>query len=282
MAMIYRAVASSAFCLMLVSHISGVSASSTMPQEPGSTKQIVTTMLANEDIAVRRKDHYAYLSKERSDRTGGHLWTEKVVETNAGKVHMLLAEDGLPLSSQRSAQERGRLAAIVADPASFQRREQTLKSDETHAKQMLSLLPKAFILSNLREQGGELRIDFSPDPSYTPQSMEERVLHGMSGTLLIDAKTLRLHHIDGRLPEDVSIGYGLLATIRAGSSFATTRDPVANTTAFEWKTASIDTNINGKAILFKSIAKKQHTERSNYAQVPNDLSVAQAVAIAEQ
>lgn len=282
MAKIYSAVAVSALCLLFVSHLSGVSASSITPQDLGSAKHVVTAMLANEDVALQRKDHYVYLSKERSDRTGGHLWTEKVVETSAGKVHMLLAEDGTPLSPQRMAQERGRLAAIVADPASFQRREQSLKSDETHAKQMLSLLPKAYVLSNPREQGGELCIDFHPDPNYTPQSLEERVLHGMSGTLLIDSRTLRLHHIDGRLHEDVSIGYGLLATIRAGSSFATTRDPVANTTAFEWKTASIDTNINGKAILFKSIAKKQHTERSNYAQVPNDLSVAQAVAIAEQ
>jgi len=44
----------------------------------------------------------------------------------------------------------------------------------------------------------------------------------------------------------------------------------------------LDTNINGKAIFFKSIAKREHAEHGDFVRVPNDLSVAQAVAIAEQ
>jgi hypothetical protein len=236
-------------------------------------------MLANEDTAALHKDHYAYLSKERSDRTGGHLWTEKVVETNAGKLRMLLEEDGQPLSPDRVAAERGRLAAIVADPAAFQKKQQSLKDDEAHARQLLMLLPKAFLFSDAHPEGSYLRIDFKPNPDYETQSMEERVLHGMSGTMLIEPKAMRLHHIEGRLPEDVSIGFGLLATIHAGSNFATTRDSLGE---LDWKTTQLDTDINGKAIFFKSFARKQHAEHSSYVRVSNDLTIAQAVAIAEQ
>jgi hypothetical protein len=32
-----------------------------------------------------------YLSEEQSERTGGHLWTERVVETPMGKILLLLA-----------------------------------------------------------------------------------------------------------------------------------------------------------------------------------------------
>ena len=282
MAKIYWVAACSMLPLMLALPSSGVGASTAAPREAGSAQQIVATMLANENVAALHKGRYAYLSAERSDRTGGHLWTEKVVETNVGKVRMLLAEDGAPLSAERIAQERGRLAGIVADPAAFQRKEQALKDDEAHARTMLTLLSKAFLFGDVRQQGGELLIDFQPNPQYEPQSLEERVLHGMSGSMMIDAKAMRLHHIEGRMPTDVSIGFGLLATIHAGSSFATSRDPTSNSATPEWKTTLIDSAIDGKAILFKAIARNEHAEHSNFVRVPDDLSVAQAVAIAEQ
>jgi hypothetical protein len=267
-------------CVVLAWPLSSVMSQTTGPgQTVDSSKTVVATMLTNEDVASRHKDHYAYLSKERSERTGGHLWTEKVVETNVGKARMLIEEDGLPLNADRAAAERGRLAAIVADPAAFQKREQTLKDDESHAKQMLSLLPKAFLFGEVHEENDYLRIDFRPNPDYQTQSMEEHVLHGMSGSMLIEPKAMRLHHIEGRLPEDVSIGFGLLATIRAGSNFAATRNPLGE---LDWKTTLIDSDINGKAIFFKAIAKKQHAEHSNYVRVSNELTIAQAIAMVEQ
>jgi hypothetical protein len=279
---IYWTAGCSMLCLMLASPLIGVGAQGAAPPGAGSAQQIVATMLVNENVAAQHKGRYAYLSKERSDRTGGHLWTEKLVETSVGKVRMLLEEDGTPLSPQRIAQERGRLAGMAADPAAFQRKEQALKDDEAHAKQMLTLLPKAFLFGDVREQGDELLIDFRPNPEYEPQSLEERVLHGMSGSMMIDTKAMRLHHIEGRMPADVNIGFGLLATIHAGSSFATSRDPTSNSATPEWKTTLIDSAIDGRAILFKAIARNEHAEHSNFIRVADNLSVAQAVAIAEQ
>jgi hypothetical protein len=267
------------FCTVLTWRLGAVHADTVAMQPSASAKQLVSTMLTNEDIASQHKDHYSYLSKERSDRTGGHLWTEKVVETNVGKLRMLREEDGQPLTADRLAAERGRLAAIVADPIAFQKKAQMLKDDETHARQMLALLPKAFLFGDVHQEGDYLRIDFKPNPDYQTQSMEERVLHGMSGTMLIEPKGMRLHQITGRLPEDVSIGFGLLATIRAGSSFATTRNSLGQP---DWKTTELDTDINGKAIFFKAIAKKQHAEHSDFIRISNDLTVTQAVEMVEQ
>jgi hypothetical protein len=268
----------SALCLALA-WPAGVAAAADVPQQSAVAQQLVAIMIANEDTAAQHVDHYAYLSQERSDRTGGHLWTEKVVETNLGKVRMLLAEDGQPLSPERIAEQRAQLAAIVADPDAFARKSQAIKDDELHSRQMLKLVSRAFLFGDVRPEGGYLRIDYRPNPDYQPQSMEERVLHGMAGTLLIDPAAMRLHHIDGRLPEDVSIGFGLLATIHAGSSFATTRDRFGQP---DWKTTLVDTAINGKVAFFKSIAKNEHAVHSNFVRVANDLTIAQAVAIAEQ
>jgi hypothetical protein len=266
-------------CVFPVVPVQLASAAYDVPLQPGSAKEMVTAVMANEVLAGLHRDHYAYLSKERSDRTGGHLWLEKVVETNAGKVRFLLAEDGEPLSPERAGQERGRLAAIVADPDAFAKKSQTVKDDEAHARQMLQLAPKAFLFDTPRAEGDFLRIDFKPNPEYEAQSMEERVLHAMAGTMLIDPQVMRLHHIEGRLPADVSIGFGLLATIHAGSSFSTTRDRLGQP---DWKTILLDTAINGRAIFFKSIARNEHAEHSDFVRVSNDLPVPEAVALAEQ
>jgi hypothetical protein len=271
--------AGSALCLTLSWPLSGVNAANAVSPEDSATRQMVNTMLNHELTAAQHRDHYAYLSRERSDRTGGHLWTEKVVETNAGKIRMLLEEDGQPLGSDRMTAERGRLAAIVADPAGFAKKSQATKDDESHARQLLALLPQAFLFSDPHDENGYVRIDFRPNPDYQTQSMEERILHAMTGSMLVEPKALRLHQIEGRLPEDVNIGFGLLATIRAGSNFATTRDSFGQP---DWKTTLLNTDINGKAIFFKSIAKKEHAEHGDFVRVDNNLSVAQAVALAEQ
>jgi hypothetical protein len=241
-----------------------------------SAKELVKRMLVVEDAEALRMGRYAYLSKERSERTGGKLWTERVVETSMGKVRRLVAEDGQVLMGDRAQAESARLAGIAADPEGFRKRSEALKNDERHAKEMLGLLGKAFVFDGMRHEGQFVTIDFKPDPKYAPQSLEERVLHGMVGTLLVDVKSERLYRLEGRLPADVSIGYGLVATIKAGSNFSTTREPVPGN---EWKTAVMDTDINGHAIFFKTIGKKEHAEHSGFVQIPMETTVPQAVAL---
>src|SRR4030088_3127341 len=66
-----------------------------------AARRIVDTMLTHEGDPAEHRLKYMYLCEERSDRTGGHLWLERVVETPMGKVRLLLAEDGKPLSVER-------------------------------------------------------------------------------------------------------------------------------------------------------------------------------------
>jgi hypothetical protein len=245
-------------------------------EQSGKTpKQVVDAMLGREFTAEKSLRMFLYVSEERSERTGGHLWTERVAETQAGKLRMLIAEDGQALTGERAAAERTRLAGIAEHPESFEKTATALKNDEKHAREMLSMLPKAFVLEGMRADGGFLRIDFRPDPAYAPQSLEERVIHGMSGSMLIDEQAMRLHRIEGRLPEDVNIGYGLLATIHAGSNFSTTRSREYED---EWKTVALDTDIAGRVIFLKAIGKKQHAIHRDFKPLPDTISVPQAVA----
>ena len=164
-----------------------------------------------------------------------------------GKVRLLLAEDGKPLSAERQAAEKGRLADIAAHPDAFQRREQAMKNDEEHAEQMLALLHKAFLFDDPRPEGSDLKIGFRPDPAYQPETMEEKVLHAMSGVVLVDDKKKQLHRIEGKIPSDVNLGYGLLGTIHAGSGFSTEHEAEPGG---DWKDAMVEWAIEGKAMLF--------------------------------
>jgi hypothetical protein len=245
-------------------------------QSSNDARRIVDTMLAHEGDPAEHRNKYTYLSEERSDRTGGHLWNERVVETAAGKVRMLIAEDGKPLSTERLAAEKARLADIVAHPDVFLRREQSMKNDEQHAEQMLALLHKAFLFDEPHPDGSDVRIGYRPDPAYQPKTMEEKVLHAMSGAVLVDERTMQLHRIEGKMPADVSMGYGLLGTVHAGSSFSTVHEMEPGG---EWKDASVNTAIDGKAMLFKEIGRNEHVVHSEFKRLSDNISVADAVAL---
>jgi hypothetical protein len=95
-----------------------------------------------------------------------------VVETAMGKVRLLLEEDGKPLSPERIAAEKSKLAEIAAHPQAFQMREQGMTNDEQHAEQMLALLHRAFLFDEPRAEGDDVKISYRPDPAYQPKTME--------------------------------------------------------------------------------------------------------------
>jgi hypothetical protein len=196
-----------------------------------------------------------------------------------GKVRLLFAEDGKPLSAERQAAERARLADIAAHPEAFQRRAQVLNNDEQHAGQMLALLHKAFLLDEPHTEGGDVWIGYRPDPAYQPKTVEEKVLHAMSGAVLVDERTMQLHRIEGKIPADVSLGYGILGTVHAGSSFSTTHEMEPGG---EWKDALVNTAIEGKAVLFKEIGRNEHVVHSEFKQLSENVSVGEAVQLLAQ
>ncbi len=244
-----------------------------------AARQVVEKMLANEKEAEHRHNKYMYMSFERSERTGGHLWQERVVETSLGKVRLLLTEDGMPLSETRAAAERARLADILARPEAFQRREQALQSDEQHAEDLLAIFHGGFLFDEPKVEGGNFLIDFKPNPTYKPQSLDERVLHAMSGTLVVDERDLRMRRIVAKTPTEVSLGFGLLATVRAGSGFDTSHELEPGN---EWKDTTVETNIMGRAMFFKVIGKNEHSVHKEFQLVPNDITLEQAVEIVQR
>lgn len=242
---------------------------------PRSPLQLIKPVVANEQQASQQQECYEYLAQERSDRTGGHEWTERIVENADARVRLLLAVDGKPLSPEAARRERDRLNAIAAHPEPFLATEKAERGSEHSARHMLDLLTKDFLFDNVRLQDGIWSIDYRPDPAVSPSAMEDEVLHGMSGTVQIDAQQMRLVHIDGHLTQPVNIGFGLLASVKAGSHFSSDRRQLDG----HWRTVRVLTVIGGKAALFKSVARNNDITRSEFRYFDHDLSVPEAVAL---
>ena len=241
--------------------------------DTSSATAVVARMTGNEVAARKQEIRYSYLSDERSTRTGGHLWHEKVVETPDGPLHRLLAVDGHPLSSSEAQAESNRIAALVQNPDAFRRLNAAHADDESHAAQLLQLLPKAFLLVPNGEENGCTRFAFRPNPNFQPSSYEERAIHAMGGTVSLRQPEGRLCHLHATIEQPVEFGFGLLGTIEKGGYFDLERKPVDGN---NWKSDHISVHVQGKILMLKSLTREQETQRSEIKVIPQHLSLEQA------
>jgi len=246
------------------------------PAQQQTPLQVVTAMVQNEKEARQNRTFFRYTSVERSARTDGHLWTENVAETPDGLLRRLVAEDGKPLSPDRAAAEDRRIAALVRDPSDLRDANADRRADEARLGKLLDTLPQAFLFTRDGMQGDCIRITFRPNPAFTPSTYDQRIVHGLAGTILIRMPAERLCGIEGHLIDRVSFGYGLLGHIDKDSHFRVTRVPV---TVTDWKSTRIEVHLDGKLLLFKSISRDEDATHSAAAPLPPNLSLAEVATL---
>ena len=82
-------------------------------QEPAeSPQQLIKDVVYNELADHRHHGHFEYLDTKR---TGQQTIVKAEVETGAGRVHRILAEDGKPLTPEQQEEESRRLEALLND-----------------------------------------------------------------------------------------------------------------------------------------------------------------------
>lgn len=234
---------------------------------------VVMQMARNEKAARAQEQHFSYFSEERSPRTGGHLWKEKVVETDDGALRRLLAVDGKPLTEGQAASEERRIQGIVAHPEAFRKLNKTHQDDEVQATKLLDILPEAFIISPAGQQNGCVRFSIRPNPAFKPSTYEERIIHVLEGSVSIKEPDDRLCRIEARISQPVEFGFGFLGKIDSGGHFELER---AQVDPKDWKSVHISVHVEGRILLLKSITRDQETTRTEIHVVPQNLSLAQA------
>ena len=85
---------------------------------------------------------------------------------------------------------------------------------------LLRELPKLFLLQAAGSDGDCTRITFAPEPTVSGSEVSGRVVHAMSGVLLIHTTDKRLCGIDAHLDHVVEFGFGLLGKVSDQSHFS--------------------------------------------------------------
>lgn len=135
------------------------------------------------------------------------------------------------------------------------------------------MLPHAFIFNYAGRQGDRVRLDFKPNPNFRAHTHEAEVFHAMEGSLWVDPKQNRLAEISGRLMHEVKFADGLLGHLDSGGTFVVKQEPVASG---YWELTVLNVHMKGKALFFKTISVRQDYSRSDFHQVSDDLTLAQA------
>jgi hypothetical protein len=236
----------------------------------------VNQMVQAETAAWRIRQHFLYKSQERSNRTNGRLWEELVVETPDGSLTRLISEDGKPLSSSQQREEDKRIAYLSSHPNDFRRAMQRRQQDEARMPELLKKLPNIFLFRIISSEGAYTRIAFQPNPSFHEKSYQDRVVHAMSGTLLIHTADMRLCKLDAQLEHTVEFGYGILGELSDNTHLFFEREEVSPA---QWTTTKIRVHLDGSILLLKSISRDMDASRYGFKAVAHGLTVAEAAAI---
>ena len=246
-----------------------------LPALPCSAQAVNTLMrmAANEKTARAEHRYFTYRSEERSNRTGHHLWTEKVVETDAGVLSRLIAIDGQTLGRKEALDENSRINEIVLHPELFRKANAEREADEKRLTQLLTLLPAALLVQAASEEGGCRKYVLTPNPAFHPSSIEERIVHVLEGTVWIKEPENRLCGLSVKVATRVDIGFGLLGRLNPGGYVGLRRAPVEGS---QWKTVLLSIHIDGKAFLVASIARDIEAARTEVHPLPRSPNLQEA------
>ncbi len=243
-------------------------------QQPASA--LVRDTLKNETSSRSAAEQFFYVSQETSTRTGGHRWTERVVELKGGSVRRLIAIDGQPLSPDQARTEDQRIARLVAHPDAFQR----AGRDSRSGADMANAMAHAFLFTYDGNDGACTRIRFTPDPAFRPSGYKERILHALEGTISIDERERRVCALHGTVSETVDIGFGVLGKLDKGGQVHLTR---SETMGSQWEVTTLSIHLVGKVLLVKGIAQNEDETRGDFRELPAGFTLPQAARLtAEQ
>jgi hypothetical protein len=241
---------------------------------------ILPAQLVREVVYNELHDHstHGYWRFRVTSHTQGRTLVADQVETSDGPVSRIALADGKPLSSQYAQQEDMRLLHLLHSPPEQEQQRRQHQQDEQRIGHILAQLPDAFLFDYEGLQYNCFRLHFYPNPAYSTSSVEGRVFHAMSGTLMIDMRTRRLALLEGHMDSNVDFGFGILGRVYKGGWYLLQRTQVSPT---EWKTERLEIHMNIRALMVKSFTKETSETRGDFMRVGANTTLLQAVQLLE-
>jgi hypothetical protein len=239
-----------------------------LPQVPN---EYVRQMIEHELSALHDDHTHWRYHLHREDEKNNY--DRDVIETTQGSLARTLLRFGKPLTAEQRQEDDQRMRKLVSDPDERAQRAKREKEDDEKVEKMLRSIPQAFIFKYEGEENGLLRLSFVPNPKWDAPSLELRIFKSLRGDLWADLNANRLGGIDGTLFEDVSFGWGILGRLYKGGTFKVMQKDVGEG---HWTVVSEVVNMTGRAVLFKTITRKQAEIFTDFTRVPDSITMAQA------
>jgi hypothetical protein len=238
-----------------------------------SVHQVVKNLAWNELQASEHPAHY-YRYVERDISPDGSETADQIA-TPHGTVGRLLEVDNHPPSHQQIQKNQQLLARLPGDVQLQQSRYKDQRSNTLRRDNVIKDIPNAFIYTDVgRDSLGRIMLKFRPSPDFQPSSRQSLILEGMAGELWIDPATQRMVKIDGSLIHDVKIGWGFLARLNKGGTFLMEQSKGPDGT---WHQKLLSVHFDGTVLIFKHLHIHETQIRCCFEQVPDNLSIGEAV-----
>jgi hypothetical protein len=230
--------------------------------------QLMREVIRNEiQSQIQDPGHWRFREVREAD---GKKELREVYQTECGDIYRVLAiNDGLINSKQVAAEDR-RLRKLFSDPDRMREKQEEQRADSEKARKMLNMLSDAFLYQYKGTKDHLIRLEFTPNQEFQPTNRTGEVFHYLTGSVLIDGQSKRLAEINGRLTADVKFGGGLLGHLEKGGTFLVVRKDVG---FGHWQLAALDIEMNGKAMLFKTVSIQQKKSYYNYTRLPEDMTL---------
>ena len=246
-------------------------------QAPKKDAKAIVSSAAATELEADHTDHSAYMYRDH-DVAPDHDTVIQVIETPVGALHRKIEDHGKPLTPEERATEDDRIQKLLHDQAQQRKLRKDNDHDNDQAEALLKLLPDAFTWSVTEENGDLITLDFKRNPSFEPQSMEERVFASMDGQIVVAKGDNRIRTIRGRMGADVKILYGLLGGLRKGGTFDVERREVA---PHHWQVVELHVHITGK-VFFATIGSQEDEWKTDFkVSTAQNLQQAWEIALAQ-
>lgn len=247
-----------------------------VPQESEHSQtnanELARWVLQNEANA-EANDHSHWMLKLETEKPG-RKEVYQLVETKNGDLQRPVLINGRSLTAKQEHDADEQIQRLTSDSSALRKSLNDQNEDAAHSQKLLKMLPEALIFRSGERRGDAVQIHFTPNSSFRPTTREAQVFQAMEGDLWVDSKQGRLMEINGHLTREVKFGGGLLGHLNAGGKFEVKQTEVVP--GF-WELTLLDVDMKGKVLFFKTISVQQKARRSDFHQISDDLTVAEAV-----
>jgi hypothetical protein len=227
---------------------SAASATAPLPDVP----TLLRSVEANQAALDRAREEYTFRQQQRLtfyDKHGKVRRSEERVSNvffvHGHPIETLISKNGKALSvgDLKKEQDRATREAVKYAAQPYGQRDK----DEVSVSRLLAITrftnPRRII------EGGRslIVVDFTGDPHAKKHGRNEDAVKKVRGTVWIDESAREVKRMHATFDEPMRIGFGLFATVDAGSNFSFEQALIRDEA---WLPTSVDARFDGKAALF--------------------------------